>query len=83
MKVAVMTVVVIASAALLAGAGSSDLSEGIKLKADGKVIDIKVGHLVPCVLDWNADGNKDLVVGQFSGGKIRLYLFTGYVVVAK
>ena len=43
----------------------------------GKPIDIEVGHLVPCTLDWNGDGKKDLIVGQFAGGKIRLYLNQG------
>ena len=32
---------------------------------------------MPCALDWNDDGKKDLVVGQFSGGKIGLYLNEG------
>jgi hypothetical protein len=54
-----------------------NLSNGQKLEAGGKVIDIEVGHLVPCVVDWNNDGKKDLLVGQFSGGKIRLYLNGG------
>ncbi|MBM4034258.1 MAG: hypothetical protein FJ291_21125 [Planctomycetes bacterium] len=60
-------------AAALAGA----LQEGVRLEADGKAIDVEVGHLVPCALDWNGDGKKDLVVGQFAGGKIRLYLNQG------
>ena len=51
--------------------------EGVKLKANGEPIDVRIGHLVPCVLDWNNDGKKDLIVGQFSGGKIRLYLNQG------
>lgn len=54
-----------------------ELSEGQKLHAKGEVIDIDVGHLVPCVADWNNDGRKDLIVGQFRGGKIRLYLNEG------
>ena len=53
------------------------LREGIKIKAAGKPIDIEVGHLVPCVTDWNNDGKKDLIVGQFANGAIRLYLNEG------
>jgi translation initiation factor RLI1 len=53
------------------------MRKGVKLKANGKTIDINIGHLVPCVTDWNNDGKKDLIVGQFSGGKIRLYLNYG------
>jgi hypothetical protein len=53
------------------------LREGIKINAAGKPIDIEVGHLVPCVTDWNSDGKKDLIVGQFANGAIRLYLNEG------
>ena len=50
---------------------------GDRLTAGGEVIDVEVGHLVPCAVDWNNDGKKDLVVGQFSAGSIRLYLNDG------
>lgn len=55
----------------------AQLQEGVLLQADGKEINIGVGHLVPVVTDWNDDGKKDLLIGQFSGGKIGLYLNTG------
>lgn len=71
----------LASLALLAllgaGARAAGFHEGVKLEAGGQAIDVEVGHLVPCVVDWNGDGKRDLVVGQFSGGKIRLYLNEG------
>lgn len=51
--------------------------EGVRLKANNEAIDVEIGHLVPCVTDWNSDGKKDLIVGQFAGGKIRLYLNSG------
>ncbi|KPL24733.1 MAG: hypothetical protein AMJ75_02910 [Phycisphaerae bacterium SM1_79] len=53
------------------------LRQGIKLKAAGEPIDVEIGHLVPCVCDWNSDGKKDLIVGQFNSGAIRLYLNQG------
>ena len=31
----------------------------------------------PCVVDWNNDGKKDLLVGTRSGGKVLLYLNKG------
>jgi hypothetical protein len=55
----------------------SRLASGVKLMAAGEPIDIEVGHLVPCVTDWNSDGRKDLLVGQFRPGAIRLYLNHG------
>jgi len=74
MKIKVLALLAALWLVLLSNAASSAMQEGVKLKASSKVIDIDVGHLVPCVTDWNNDGKKDLVVGQFSGGKIRLYL---------
>ncbi len=32
---------------------------------------------VPCVFDWNADGAKDLLVGQFDRGYIWLFINQG------
>ncbi len=54
-----------------------DLAEGKLIEADGKAISVEIGHLAPCVVDWNNDGRKDLVVGQFKEGNIRLYLNEG------
>ena len=53
------------------------LQEGVLLEADGEAINIEVGHLVPVVVDWNEDGKKDLLIGQFKEGKIGLYLNEG------
>lgn len=53
------------------------LAKGVKLEAAGEPIDIEVGHLVPCACDWNSDGKKDLLVGQFKDGAIHLYLNEG------
>jgi len=53
------------------------LQEGVLLEADGAVINVEVGHLVPVAVDWNEDGRKDLLVGQFKDGKIGLYLNEG------
>ncbi len=35
---------------------------------------IDVGYYgAPCITDWNGDGNKDMVLGIFTGGNIRFY----------
>ncbi len=54
-----------------------EMREGVRLQADGMDINIERGHLVPCATDWDGDGKKDLIVGQFSNGNIRLYLNHG------
>lgn len=53
------------------------LGAGTMIAVGKEPINIEVGHLVPCVADWDGDGKHDLIVGQFSGGKIRLYLNEG------
>jgi hypothetical protein len=30
-------------------------------------------HANPCVVDWDGDGVKDLLLGEFTGGRIRFY----------
>ncbi|MHC4600431.1 MAG: FG-GAP repeat domain-containing protein [Planctomycetota bacterium] len=60
-----------------AAAEAPELEPGVKIEADGAPIAVEIGHLVPAVADWNGDGKKDLIVGQFSKGKIRLYLNVG------
>lgn len=56
---------------------TSKFAAGFKIAAGGKPIDVEIGHLVPDVVDWNNDGKKDLIVGQFKEGSIRLYLNEG------
>ena len=57
--------------------GEAKLGKGVKLEAAGEPIDAEIGHLVPRACDWNNDGKKDLIVGLFRDGAIRLYLNQG------
>jgi hypothetical protein len=45
----------------------------VRLEAGGKKIDVEVGHAAPYVYDFDHDGKRDLLVGQFGGGKLRIY----------
>jgi hypothetical protein len=55
-----------------------DRLEAPVLVLDGKQpIDVDVGHATPYVVDWDGDGKKDLLVGQFGSGKLRIYLNKG------
>lgn len=46
----------------------------VRLKADGKQVSVESpGYASPCVADIDGDGIKDLLVGQFNDGKIKVY----------
>lgn len=61
---------------LTAGA-SSGLAEPVRLRADGELIDVDVGHAAPFVYDFDDDGKRDLLVGQFGKGRLRIYRNAG------
>jgi hypothetical protein len=50
-----------------------DLASPVRLEAAGKPIDTEVGHAAPFVYDWDSDGVKDLLVGQFGGGALWIF----------
>ncbi len=49
----------------------------IRLEAGGKPIDTEIGHAGPGYFDIDRDGKRDLLVGQFGGGKLRIYRNVG------
>ena len=69
---------------VLLGAGPSkdgqladDLSPPVQIMAGDKPIDTDVGHAAPFVVDFNGDGKRDLLVGQFGDGSMRIYTNVG------
>ena len=57
-----------------APAAKSQLAAPVKIDAEGGPIDItEVGHAAPFFADVDGDGKRDLLVGQFGGGKLRIY----------
>ena len=66
---------------LLAGltetAAAGELADPVVLEADGQPIDVEVGHAHPFVADFDGDGVRDLLVGQFGNGKLRIYRNAG------
>ena len=56
---------------------SPELESPVRLEAAGKPIDTDIGHAAPFVCDFDGDGVKDLLVGQFGGGILWIYLNEG------
>ena len=55
-------------------AGAADFQDPVRLKAgDGAVRVESPGYAAPCWADLDADGKKELLVGQFKDGKIRVF----------
>ena len=52
---------------------SNDLEPPVRLEAAGKPIDTDIGHAAPFVCDFDGDGIKDLLVGQFGQGILWIY----------
>jgi hypothetical protein len=52
---------------------STELEPPVRLEAAGKPIDTEYGHAAPYVCDFDGDGLKDLLVGQFGDGLLWIY----------
>ena len=51
---------------------AQELGKPVRLEADGKPIDTEIGHATPALYDWDGDGKRDLLVGQFGGGRMKI-----------
>jgi len=54
-------------------AAGDDLLPPVRIEAAGAPIDTGVGHAAPLVADFDGDGVRDLLVGQFGDGILRIY----------
>lgn len=54
-------------------AGGDTFEAPVRIQAGGEFIDTDTGHAAPYLYDWDGDGVRDLLVGQFGGGKLRIY----------
>lgn len=69
--------VLLAAAPVTAPAVPSELAPPVRILAGDKPIDVDVGHAAPCLADLTGDGKPCLLVGQFAGGKLRIYANAG------
>jgi hypothetical protein len=64
---------------LLVGCGHAadslaEFEPPVRLQADGVPVRVEgPGYAAPCWADIDGDGKKDLLVGQFRGGKVQVY----------
>src|SRR5947209_13064861 len=52
---------------------AGELLPPVRLEAAGKPIDTAIGHAAPFVGDFDGDGVRDLLVGQFGDGILWVY----------
>lgn len=53
---------------------AAEFERPVRLKADGGAVRVESpGYAAPCWADVDGDGKKDLLVGQFNKGKIRVF----------
>ena len=55
-------------------AGAEEFEPPVRLKAGDAFVRVEgPGYAAPCWADVDGDGKKDLLVGQFNGGKIHVH----------
>ncbi len=63
---------------------ASDFEKPVRLTGGGEPVKVESpGYASPCWADIDRDGKKDLLVGQFRQGKIRVYKNLGEGKLAK
>ena len=57
---------------------ASELQPAVAIEADGRPLDVEhLGHAAPFFGDFDGDGRRDLLVGEFYQGRLCIYLNQG------
>jgi FG-GAP repeat protein len=56
-----------------AAAHAQHFERPFRITAYGVPITVDVGHAQPLFLDFDGDGKRDLLVGQYGDGRLRIY----------
>lgn len=75
-----LSLIACCGAAFAANAGSAavEFAPPVRLEAEKKIIRLESpGYAAPTWADADGDGKMDLVVGQFTGGKIQIFKNAG------
>ena len=73
LKVSLLSIGLVACLSAVA-VGAPQFDAPVQMKAAGQVVRVEApGYASPCWADVDGDGKKDLVVGQFSKGKMKVY----------
>jgi hypothetical protein len=79
----VLLFAVLASLLAVTTARAAEFADPVRMQGGGESVRVeRPGYASPCWADVDGDGKKDLLVGQFSGGKIRVFKNTGDGVLA-
>lgn len=67
-------IIILGSVCGMGAAGAVEFEKPVRLSGGGEVIKVESpGYAAPGLADLNGDGVKDLLVGQFNKGKIRVF----------
>jgi hypothetical protein len=72
------TILAVVCLAALGFAQTPVFDAPVAIQANGYPINVGTGgNASPYMVDWNLDGKQDLLLGQYTSGKIRCYLNIG------